>query len=132
MFLKKKKTVLFTSPIILPILCKKTVQIKIWYDNKCTKNVHHSPTYIKKCTNCTKFVQSSNQKQHETWNVYLCTCKQCTNYIKATSKLKQTFYAIWTYTHCINYTKCMQMLIESCVVPIYVFCIYKTPRFFNF
>ena len=30
------------------ILYTKIVQIKILYDNECTKNVHHIPTYIQK------------------------------------------------------------------------------------
>ena len=41
------------------ILHTKIVQIKILYDNECTKNVHQIPTYVQKMyklqKTCTKF-----------------------------------------------------------------------------
>ena len=50
------------------ILYTKIVQIKILYDNECTKKLHHISTYYiyKKCTTCTKLVQSLDQKRLET------------------------------------------------------------------
>ena len=72
----------------------KIVQIKILYENECTKNVHqiidihiykkiHIHIY-KSCTDCTKLVQSANWKEFETWNVCFLhmqtMCKLCSTY----------------------------------------------------
>ena len=57
--LYKIYTKIIQNTKLVYILYTKIVQIKILYDNECTKNVHQIPTYIKKCTNCTKLEQSS-------------------------------------------------------------------------
>ena len=50
-----------------------------------------------------------------------------------TSSLKWPLHVFCTYTQHTNYTKCMQILIESNMkLPMYVFCIYKNPKFFIF
>ena len=47
--------------------------------------------------------------------------------------IETAFVCFCTYTQCANYTKCIQMLIQSYMwLPIYVFCIYKNPKFFTF
>ena len=50
-----------------------------------------------------------------------------------TTRLKRPLYVFCTYTKCINYAKCIQMLIESYMqLLMYAFCIYKNPAFFTF
>ena len=52
------------------ILYTKIVQIKTFYDNECTRNIHQIPTSIqkkkKKKIQTIKLVQSSNQKRLQT------------------------------------------------------------------
>ena len=68
----------------------KIVQIKILYDNECTKHVHQIPTYIQKSTNCTKLLYIQTMyKVHKTytasWNdlyMFFVHTKWCTNYTK--------------------------------------------------
>ena len=62
----------------------KIVQIKILYDNECTKNVHHISTYIQKMyklyKTCTKF------RPKTAWNLkcmfFVHTNNVATNYTK--------------------------------------------------
>ena len=83
------------------ILYTKIVQIKILYDNECTKNVHTKNV-------CFLYIQTM--------------CKVYKTH--TTSKLKRPLHVFCTYTQCTNYTKCMQMLIESYMrLLMYVFCI---------
>ena len=50
----------------------KIVQIKILYDNECTKYVHQIPTYIQKSTNCTKLLYIQTMyKVHKTCFLYI-------------------------------------------------------------
>ena len=46
--LYKIYTKIIQNTKLVYILYTKIVQIKILYDNECTKNVHQIPTYIKK------------------------------------------------------------------------------------
>ena len=46
----------------------KIVQIKILFDNECTKNVHQIPTYIQKMYKLYKTCTISDQKRLETWD----------------------------------------------------------------
>ena len=57
--LYKMYTKIIQNTKFVYILYTKIVQIKILYDNECTKNVHHISTYIQKMyklyKTCTKF-----------------------------------------------------------------------------
>ena len=74
----------------------KIVQIKILFDNECTKNVHQIPTYIQKMyklyKTCTKFILK------KTWNLK---------------------YMFFVHTNNVNYTKPTQLATDW---PLYVFC----------
>ena len=79
------------------ILYTKIVEIKVLYDNECTRNLHQTPTQL-----YTKNVQNVQ-------NLYKFKLKTAQN-------LKCMY----------NYTKCIQMLIESCMwTPIYVCFLYS-------
>ena len=48
--------------------------------------------------------------------------------VQTKNGFKLEMYVFCTYTQCTNYTKCIQMLIESCMwLLMYAFCIYKNP-----
>ena len=89
----------------LDILYTKIVQIKILYDNECTRNVHQFPTYMQKM-----------------YKLY-----------KTKNSLKLEMYVFCTYTQCMNYTKYIHMLIKSYMwLSMYVFCIYENPTLLPF
>ena len=51
----------YTKHLICIFFVYKDVQIKILFDTECTNNVHQIPIHVyKKCTNCTKPIQSSD------------------------------------------------------------------------
>ena len=68
------------------IMYPNVVQTKISDDNECARNVHQKSIHIQKMYKLygTCACKLGNEKKLETYNVCLCTCKQCTNYTKPT------------------------------------------------
>ena len=77
--LYKMYTKVIQNTISVYVWYTKIVQIKILYDNECTKNVHQIPSYIQE--NKWYKVQTKNDLKFEMYA--FCTYKQSTNYTKS-------------------------------------------------
>ena len=81
------------------------------------KNVHQIPTYIQKMNKLHK--NCANFRLKTAWNLkYMIFIHKIQTMYKlyktyTNSSLKQSFYVFCTYRLYANYTKCIQMLIES-------------------
>ena len=100
--LHKIYTTILQSTKFVYILYTKILQIKILYDNECTRNVHQIPTYIQKLYKlhkiCTKF------RINTAWNLncmFFCTDKQCTNYTKSIELTNWNGQCMFLYIHTI-------------------------------
>ena len=90
------------------ILYTKIVQIKILYDNECTKKLHYISTQLqlyKKCTKCryTKLYKVQTKKDLKLEMYVFCTYKHCTNYTKCIQNINRIIYAAADV--CFLYTK---------------------------
>ena len=85
--LYKMYTKIIQNTISVYVWYTKIVQIKILYDNECTKNVHQIPSYIQENKQNKSFlqnlynVQTKNDLKLEMYA--FCTYKQYTNYTKS-------------------------------------------------